>query len=121
VNACCIAGRAWLAQTGVNLIYMMIAPSPEDSSMAIPTTRSYEIKVSHNAEVSEVAFKWINQRGRAAAVVADGKLTDGEIGKAVGVSIATIRRWKRDVTFAGRVADIVGEFRVSAFKVSHRR
>jgi hypothetical protein len=116
-----MAGSAWPAQTGVNLIYMMIAPSPEDLSMAIPATRSYEIKVNHNAEIMEVALKWINQRGRAAAVVADDKLTDGKIGKAVGVSIATIGRWKRDVTFAGRVADVVGEFRVSAFKVSHRR
>jgi hypothetical protein len=121
VKASCMAGRAWLARSDVNLIYMMIALWLEDWSMAVRRTRLNEIKVNHKAEIAEFDFKWIVQRGRATAVIADDELTDAEIAKAVGVSLATIGRRKRDVTFAGRVADIVGEFPVSALKVSHRR
>jgi len=52
-------------------------------------------------------FKWTANKARAAQLIADGRLTDEQIGKEVGKSRSQIARWKTTSEFAARVQQIV--------------
>jgi hypothetical protein len=52
----------------------------------------------------------------AAAMVAEDRLTNDQIGAAIGVTRKTIERWKSDAEFAARVAEIVEAARAEALR-----
>jgi len=52
-------------------------------------------------------FQWTKTREKAALLVADGKLSEPEIAKSVGISQRTLAYWKVDETFKARVAEHV--------------
>jgi len=60
-------------------------------------------------------FKWTANKARAAQLVADGRLTDEQIGKEVGKSRSQIARWKATSEFAARVQQIIKAAELSIF------
>ena len=52
-------------------------------------------------------FTWTIAREKAAALLADGELTDREIAAQVGVDRPTLWRWRQHPDFAGRVRETV--------------
>ena len=56
-------------------------------------------------------FEWTAAATDAAQLVADGELSFNAIAQAVGTSHVTLRKWRREDEFAGRVAELRGEYR----------
>lgn len=56
-------------------------------------------------------FKWDVARERAAAFLAEGRLTDEDIADSLGVSRASVARWKTYPDFAARVNSLVADAR----------
>lgn len=56
-------------------------------------------------------FKWNEQRILAAQLLAEGNLTDEAIATELGVVRATLSNWKQTPEFAGRIQELVDEFR----------
>jgi hypothetical protein len=61
-------------------------------------------------------IKWTKKTCLAAQLVADGNLTDKKIALAVGVCVATLERWRRNVEFASRVSEIVEATRAAVLQ-----
>ncbi len=57
-------------------------------------------------------FRWTKRSERAAALVAEDRLTDEAIAEKVGIAKRTLERWKDAPDFAARVAEHVERFRV---------
>lgn len=60
-----------------------------------------------------MSFKWDKNREKAAALVADGTLTEPEIAAQVGVSVPTVARWKVNEEFKARVDALVESARAA--------
>src|SRR5262245_59267178 len=56
-------------------------------------------------------FTWNKQREKAAALLAAGDLSDGEIADQIGITDRQLRRWKQQPAFSARVAEIVDRTR----------
>jgi hypothetical protein len=57
------------------------------------------------------AFHWTAQTERAAQLLADGKLTLGEIAEDLDISPRTLWNWRKDPEFAARVEELLETFR----------
>jgi hypothetical protein len=53
-------------------------------------------------------FVWTIAREKAAALLADGEVSDREVAREVGVDVVTLWRWRQHADFAARVREIVG-------------
>ena len=61
--------------------------------------------VARNAKTPSI-FRWGNASFRAALMIADGRLTDAAIAKAIGVTEVTLHKWTQHPTFQAQVDDM---------------
>ncbi|HBI42447.1 MAG TPA: hypothetical protein DDY78_06245 [Planctomycetales bacterium] len=59
--------------------------------------------------IQKDTFEWTAAKEQAARLVAEGVLTEAQIGKAAGVLRCQVQRWKRNPAFAERVRFILAE------------
>lgn len=62
--------------------------------------------------MTAVAFRWTEGRERAAALLAEDRLSDEQIAELIGVKRQTMALWKNRPEFKGRIADIVEKTRL---------
>lgn len=63
-------------------------------------------------------FEWTAERERAAVLLAEDTLTDQQIATELNIGRTTLHRWKENVEFQARVADLVEQYRQAVAKLS---
>lgn len=70
-------------------------------------------------------FRWTAKRARAAVLIAEDSLNDGEIAKALEVAPSTVYRWRQAPDFAGKVGAHIGALQAGMLRLAiakkHRR
>jgi hypothetical protein len=61
--------------------------------------------------MSREPFTWNEQTEQAAALLAEGRLSDAEIATRIGVHRKTLYRWRKDPAFTARVTEILDRVR----------